>query len=115
MSKKSAKIARRGNVTVVGVVCITMLLGIVAVAMDGGLVQDNKRRIQNAADAAAIAAANKLFKHYPTILSTSTADPGGYASTAAFNSTELNGFKHNGNDTTVVVSIPPATGPFKNK
>ena len=115
MNLRTAKNTRRGNVTVVVVVCITMLLGIVAIAMDGGLIQDNKRRIQNAADAAAIAAANKLFKYYPTIVSTGTADPGGYASSAAFNSTEHNGFKHNGNDTIVVVNIPPSTGPFKDK
>jgi hypothetical protein len=88
------------------------LLGAVAIALDGGLLQDNKRRVQGATDAAAIAAANKIFANYPTIIATSIADPSNKAADAARTSASDNGFPNNGTDTTVIVNIPPTSGPF---
>lgn len=111
----AAKSTRRGSVATLVVVSITLLLGIIAITLDGGLLQDNKRRLQSATDAAALAAANKLFKYYPTIISTNTADPGGWAKDAALTSAGQNGFPNNGTDTTVVVNIPPQSGPFASK
>src|SRR5207253_9223058 len=87
------------------------LVGVAAIALDGGLLQDNKRRVQNAADAAAIAAANVLFKNYPN-LTTSNYDPGSAAATAAKQASSDNGYAHDGTTTTVVVNIPPTSGPF---
>jgi hypothetical protein len=110
----AAKKNRRGTVAVLVVISITLLLGIVAITLDGGLLQDNKRRVQNAADGAAIAAANTIFANYPTIVSTNTADPGGKAATAALKSASDNGFNNTG-DNTVVANVPPQSGPFKNK
>lgn len=115
LKNTTAKKTRRGTVAVLVVLSITLLLGIVAITLDGGLLQDNKRREQNAADAAAIAAANTIFTNYPTIVSLNTADPGGKAATAALKSASDNGCPNNGTDTTVVVNIPPQSGPFTNK
>src|SRR5262245_44677580 len=102
---------RRGIVTVLVVLAILGLVGIVAIALDGGLMQDNKRRVQNAADAAALAAANMLFDHF-TSLTKAIPDPGGSAVTAAKQASSDNGYPDNGTTSTVVVNIPPASGPF---
>ena len=102
---------RRGIVTVLVVLAILGLVGIVAIALDGGLMQDNKRRVQNAADAAALAAANMLFNHF-TSLTVASPDPGGSAVTAAKQASSDNGYPDNGTTSTVVVNIPPASGPF---
>ncbi|MSQ95453.1 MAG: hypothetical protein EXR98_12970 [Gemmataceae bacterium] len=121
LKNTAAKTSRRGTVAVLVAVSITLLLGMVALTLDGGLLQDNKRRVQNAADGAAIAAANTIFKNYPTIASTGTADPGGQAAAAALNSASENGFADNAvggglppnlAETSVVVHIPPLSGPF---
>src|SRR5207249_2591740 len=56
--------ARRGTVIVLVAVCLTALLGVVALAVEGGLLMDNRRRAQAAADAAALAAAGELYQHY---------------------------------------------------
>src|SRR5262245_38774745 len=111
--KKNAK--RRGIVAILVAVSLTMLMGMVAVTLDGGLLQDNKRRLQHASHAPAIAAANQLFAHYPTILSTLVFDPGSAGDTAARQAATDNGFVANGTDTIVDVYIPPASGPFKGK
>ena len=115
LKKSAAAKSRRGNVTILVTISISLLVGIVALTLDGGLLQDNKRRLQNAADGAALAAANKIFINYPTIASSNNADPGGQASAAAFENAGHNGFPHNGADTTVVVNIPPQSGPFATK
>src|SRR5215831_16882008 len=93
---------RRGIVTVLVVAAIIGLVGIVAIALDGGLMQDNKRRVQNAADAAALAAANSLYSNYPH-LTVSTPDPSNAAATAAKQSASDNGFPNDGTSSTVVV------------
>jgi Flp pilus assembly protein TadG len=107
------KTGRRATVAVLVALSITMLLGMVAVSVDGGLLQDNKRRVQNAADAAALAAGNMLFVNYPKISSITNADPNGAAVAAAKQSASDNGFGHNGTDKFVVVNVPPKNGPFK--
>jgi len=106
-----ARTQRRGLVTVIVVLAIIGLVGIVAIALDGGLLQDNRRRLQNATDAAALAAANSLYSNYPHI-TVSTPDPSNAAATAAKQSASDNGFPNNGTSSTVVVNIPPTSGPF---
>ena len=107
----AAKTQRRGTVAILVAISITLLVGIVAVTLDGGLLQDNKRRVQNATDAAALAAGNMLFTNYPSIAA-STPDPNGQAAAAALKNAGDNGFADNGADTDVVVNIPPKSGPF---
>jgi|SRR6516225_5231411 len=73
---------RRGMVATLVCLVLVTLLGLTALAVDGGLMQDSKRRVQAAADAAALAAATKLYQNYNAI-TTSNPDPGGGAVSAA--------------------------------
>lgn len=57
---------RNGAVAVQAAISLTVLLGIAAITIDGGLLQAEKRRAQATADAAALAAAADLFKRYNT-------------------------------------------------
>lgn len=111
-NKPSEKKSRRGTVAVMVALSITLLLGMVAVSLDGGMLQDNKRRVQTAADSAALAAANKIFSRFPSILATNTPDPNGDAAAAAQQNASDNGFAHDGSTTTVVANVPPTSGPF---
>src|SRR5262249_61032512 len=52
---------RKGNVVVITAVCLVSLLSIVALALDGGVLLDQRRQGQATADAAALAAARELF------------------------------------------------------
>src|SRR5262249_25597727 len=112
---------RRGMVATLVCLVLVTLLGLTALAVDGGLMQDNKRRVQ-----AALAAATKLYQNYNSI-TTSNPDPGGGAVSAAMTSAGNNGFPNNGkviavtddgsspSDGTgsiVTVNIPPKSGPF---
>lgn len=101
---------RRGTVAVFVAVCSLVLLSMVALSLDGGVLQDKKRQAQATADAAAMAAAASLFENYPK---NQGADPGGLASQAAFNFAKENGFNNDGTNSVVVVNLPPASGPYK--
>src|SRR5258706_10185561 len=87
-------------------VCLNMMLGFVAVAIDGGLLQDTNRRAQSAADAAAFAAAEDLFWNFRT---QNGSDPLATAKQKAIDLTVQNGFP------TPTVNIPPLSGPFTGK
>ncbi len=105
---------RPGSIAALAAVLLIVLVGITAIALDGGLLQDNKRRVQAASDAAALAAASTLFQNYPSVSST-TPDPGGKANTAALASAATNGYANDGTTSTVTVHIPPTSGPFTGK
>jgi hypothetical protein len=114
----SARARRRcGGVAVLVASVLTVLVGILAFAVDGGLLLDNKRQVQAAADAAALAAATQLFYHYPAIEASNytTYDPGGAAYGAAVSSAANNGYSNNGVTSSVTVNIPPQSGPFAGK
>ena len=64
MNRKAGKRRGGGTVTVLVAITLTGILGAVAIALDGGLMLDNRRRVQAAADAAALAAASDLFTNY---------------------------------------------------
>src|SRR5438093_8739140 len=86
---------RRGTVLVLVTLSLIGVLGIVALVLDGGLLQDNRRRAQAAADAAALAGAVELFKSAPTINADSTGtviDPGNRGYNATIQSASDNGF-----------------------
>lgn len=93
-----------GKVLVMVAVSLPVLLGAGAMALDGGVMQVNRRHGQAAADAAAMAGAIELFKSYPTSNGT---DGGGTARFAAFATAEANGFENDGNESVVTVNIPP--------
>ncbi len=57
---------RRGMVAVQVALSLTALLGVAAIALDGGTLLAERRHAQAAADAAALAGAVDMFKKYPT-------------------------------------------------
>jgi hypothetical protein len=105
---------RRGVVAVFVSALMVVVLGILAIAMDGGLLRDSRRKAQAASDAAAMAAAAKLFVNYPAIVASHywNHDPGGAAHTAAYASAAANGFTNDGDQSAVTVHVPPHSGPF---
>ena len=100
---------RPGNVAVWVLVCLGVLLGVLALGMDGGRLMEERRRDQSAADAAALAAADDLYLNYQQ---NQGADPNGTAKTAALASAQANGYANDGVSSTVTVNIPPQSGAF---
>lgn len=96
------------------------ILAVVALALDGGLLVDKRRQAQSAADAAALAAANDLFKNWFMTASAygyqyQGLDPSGSARRAALAAAAANGFADGIDGCTVTVNIPPKSGPFARK
>jgi hypothetical protein len=54
--------SRYGTVAVAVCVSLVAMLGVIALSIDGGLLLDNRRKTQAAADAAALAAASELYR-----------------------------------------------------
>jgi hypothetical protein len=115
-TRKAGKMqSRKGAVVILVAVLLVALIGMLALVLDGGLLQDDRRGAQAAADAAALAAATELFKNYTLITPTTNPplwDPSGAAESAAQNSATTNGFPNNNTTSTVDVHIPPTSGPF---
>ncbi len=98
---------RKGKVVVLVAFALLGLLGVTAIAVDGGLGMGDRQRAQAAADASALAAANVL---YSGALTNNGLDSGGAAAKAAKACATNNGFS-----TGVTVKIPPETGQFATK
>jgi Putative Flp pilus-assembly TadE/G-like len=105
---------RRAMVTVVVAVSLIALIGVAALALDAGLLMDNRRRCQAGVDAAALAAASQLFTSF-TAITANSPDPGGKAATAAQTVASSNGYANDGTTSIVTVNIPPKSGPFTGK
>jgi Flp pilus assembly protein TadG len=90
--------AARGQVLVLATMLIVVLVGMVALATDLGILWSERRQMQSATDAAAIAAVSALRSS-------------GSVTSAARNVASLNGFTNGANNTTVTVNNPPAAGP----
>jgi Flp pilus assembly protein TadG len=106
----SAPLRRRsGKVVIFVALCLTGMVGVVALAVDGGVLLDGHQQLQAAADAAALAAATDLFANYVT---NQGADPSGTAAQSALTTAAANGFSSDSNGTTVTVNIPPQSGAF---
>jgi len=121
---------RRGSVCVIVAVCAIVMVSIVAITLDGGTLQTERRRAQNVADAAAMAAASVLYEHYPR---DQGKDPNNLARDAAFDYAKSNGYANdfstkgggdgqgeqsvvdNSNRSLVEVNIPPKSGPYAGK
>ncbi|MGH7779773.1 MAG: pilus assembly protein TadG-related protein [Candidatus Binataceae bacterium] len=86
---------QRGQVIVLATAAMVVLIGFVGVVVDVGNLYTTRRKMQTAADAAAIAAANVLL----------TSDSSGY-SNAATDVAGFNGFTNSSNGVTVTVSSP---------
>lgn len=86
-----------GQTLVMVVLCMTAILAFAGLAADVGTLFHDKRRLQTAADSAAIAGATELLY--------------GDAAAAAQTDATKNGFTNGATGTTIVVNNPPATGP----
>jgi hypothetical protein len=108
---------RRGAIIILLALLLVAILGVLAIALDSGVLMDDRRQVQSGADAAALAAATQLFVHYPAIESSNFTlyDPSGAAASAAQSSATTNGFPNDNVNSTVTVNIPPQSGPFTGK
>lgn len=88
----------RGQAIVLIVLVMTALLGIAAVAVDGGRLYSERRGAQNAADNAVLAAALALCNEENVY-------------NAGYSAANVNGYDNNGDTNTVQVNWPPASGP----
>jgi hypothetical protein len=110
MRCKSEK--RRGTIAVLVAVSLVAIFGVVAIALDGGLLLDDHRGVQAAADAAALAAADDLFNNYGT---KNGLDPSGTGKASALSTAAANGYSNDGVTSLVTVNIPPTSGNFVGK
>jgi hypothetical protein len=84
--------------------CLAALLGVAAIALDGGMALAERRRAQDVADAAALAAAADLFAHY---LTNQGHDVNGTAAASALTIAAANGYTNDGTHSTVTVRVSP--------
>lgn len=103
MQKKDS---RKGTVAVIVAVCLLMVMGFVAIAIDGGLLLDNERKVHSAADMASLSAAEDLYLNARL---NKGLDVNGTAAAKAVAVTIANGFPP------PMVNIPPLSGPFAGK
>ena len=95
---------RRAGVTPLAALSLAMLVGVVAVVVDGGSLLEERRHVQSAADAAALAGAADLFANYPA---NKGADPSGTAAASALAIASANGFSNDGVQSVVTVNVSP--------
>ncbi len=90
-----------GQAMIITAFAATMLVGVLAFAVDVGMLFQSKRKLQIAADAGAVAGAlDYLYNDSKTS-----------ASAAADNASSRNGFTNGTNGVVVTVNTPPADGP----
>jgi hypothetical protein len=104
--------SRPGTVCVMVAVCLTAILGAVAVSLDGGAMFAERRHAQAVADAAALAAACDLYENH---WSHNGEDVKGTGKSSAEGTAKENGYNNDGVTNKVKVYIKPATGPYKGK
>ncbi len=98
---KSNHRGERGQALIVIVFSIIALVGVTALAIDGGNVYAERRRAQNAADAAALAGAlERVNNNTPSWTD------------AVFQSANKNGYNNDGVTNVVKVYSPPISGPY---
>lgn len=105
-STRSHRSSRRGAIVVLVAACLTILLVCAAISLDGGGLLEQRRRAQATADAAAMAAAEDIFRNYQT---NHGLDPSGTAVTRALSIASANGFSNNGTSSVVTVRKSPQT------
>ena len=88
---------------------LVVIVGVTAIALDGGMLLKDRREVRAAADAAALAAAIDLYQNYDQ---NKGKDPSGTAATSAKDTAKDNGYADGVNGVTVTVNIPPKSGPY---
>jgi hypothetical protein len=124
MARCAAKSAN-GSVNVMLLLSLAIIVGLLALNMDGGRMLEERRKAQRVADAAALAAARDLYENDST---NNGLDPDGTAAAAARRIIEANGYVTDASGVTVnnstigyagavafEVNIPPASGAFQGK
>jgi hypothetical protein len=104
---------RRGGVTPLVVLSLALLVGVVALVVDGGSLLEERRHVQATADAAALAAAADLYANYA---SNQGKDSSGTALASALATAAANGYSNDGVNSVVTVTFSPQTyqdGPNK--
>lgn len=109
MRNNSKAKCRPGAVAPLVALSLVALMSLVAIALDGGLLLDQRRSCQAAADAAALAAAEDLYYRWQT---NSGSDTSGTAKDAALAIAAANGYTNDGVTSIVTVNIPPTSGNF---
>jgi Flp pilus assembly protein TadG len=100
---------RRGGVFVWLLMSVTLIIGILGIGMDGGRMMEERRHVQAAADAAALAAGGSMYQSYIRFDGNDAAEN---AQTAALVSAAANGYANDGINSIVTVNVPPSTGSF---
>jgi hypothetical protein len=104
--EKSSSV-RPGKVVVFVAFALMVVLGFAAISLDGGLLLQDRRAAQAAADTAALAAAAELFAESQT---NQGLDPSGTAAQKALNVAAANGYNNDQTSSRVTVNIPPQSG-----
>lgn len=101
---------RRGVVAPLVAVSLVALLGVVALVMDLGIMQERKRDVQGSADMAALAAATVLFQNwYSGTPMYRGSGPKDIATANALAIAKANGYNNDGITNTVTVHVADAT------
>jgi hypothetical protein len=100
---------REGTVIVAVSVSLVAILGFAALSLDGGLLLDKRRQVQEATDAAALAAGCELYATWRT---QTGRDTDGSIALFAKNVAKQNGYEDGVNGVVVQVHIPPISGLF---
>jgi uncharacterized membrane protein len=90
---------------------LLVIMGIMAIGMDGGRLLEKRRHAQATADAAALAAANSLFQLDLSSNGNASARSSA-AQTAALTVASANGFTNDHTTSTVTVNTPPSSRVF---
>jgi len=107
MHSLKGRARRRGMIAVAVAVCLVVMFGVVAIALDGGGLLAERRHAQATADAAALAAACDLYDNYWL---NNGADPNGTARASALKTAASNGYANDGTTSIVNVNMPPTSG-----
>lgn len=97
---------RGGTVTPLAVLSLALLVGVVALAIDGGTLIEVRRHVQGAADAAALAGAGDLYANYVNLQGI---DVNGTAKAGALTAASANGFDNDGVQSIVTVNTATQT------
>jgi hypothetical protein len=87
--------------------CITVLVGVAAIAIDGGLLMDDVQKLQAAADASALAGAEQLYTYWQ---SANGLDTNGKALEAALALAATNGYANDGVDSVITPNAVDGDG-----
>src|SRR5215213_10297350 len=92
---------RRGAIVVLAAVSTLLLVSILALALDAGSLQQQRRMAQTAADAGALAGAIEIWRNRIDSVEESAASE-----------TKRNGFEHSVNGNVVTVTYPATNAPY---